>query len=125
VIESFIPKTSSDCATNDSRRYCEASHSKMGKGREGRAVFVSGIARIDEHGDEKEDSFLFDVDKTLLDNDQVTAGLRDHLEREVGHECHEGLLVYLRRIASRSWARRLPRRPAATVRSTGCIQQGG
>jgi len=30
--------------------------------------------------------FLFDVDNTLLDNDQVTADLRDHLEREVGHE---------------------------------------
>jgi len=30
--------------------------------------------------------FLFDVDNTLLDNDQVTADLREHLEREVGHE---------------------------------------
>ena len=34
--------------------------------------------------------FLFDVDNTLLDNDRVTADLRDHLEREVGHECQEG-----------------------------------
>jgi FMN phosphatase YigB (HAD superfamily) len=30
--------------------------------------------------------FLFDVDNTLLDNDRVTADLRRHLEREVGHE---------------------------------------
>ena len=30
--------------------------------------------------------FLFDVDNTLLDNDQVTADLKHHLEREVGSE---------------------------------------
>jgi hypothetical protein len=30
--------------------------------------------------------FLFDVDNTLLDNDGVTDDLREHLEREVGHE---------------------------------------
>jgi FMN phosphatase YigB (HAD superfamily) len=30
--------------------------------------------------------FLLDVDNTLLDNDRVTADLRRHLEREVGHE---------------------------------------
>ena len=30
--------------------------------------------------------FLFDVDNTLLDNDRVSADLRNHLEREVGHE---------------------------------------
>jgi len=30
--------------------------------------------------------FLFDVDNTLLDNDRVTADLKRHLEREVGHE---------------------------------------
>jgi hypothetical protein len=29
---------------------------------------------------------LVDVDNTLLDNDRVTADLRRHLEREVGHE---------------------------------------
>ena len=29
---------------------------------------------------------LFDVDNTLLDNDRVTADLREHLEREMGHE---------------------------------------
>jgi len=34
-------------------------------------------------------AFLFDVDNTLLDNDRVTADLRDHLEREVGHERQE------------------------------------
>ena len=33
--------------------------------------------------------FLFDVDNTLLDNDRVTVDLRDHLEREVGHERQE------------------------------------
>ncbi len=31
-------------------------------------------------------AFLFDVDNTLLDNDRVTADLRGHLEKEVGHE---------------------------------------
>jgi FMN phosphatase YigB (HAD superfamily) len=30
--------------------------------------------------------FLFDVDNTLLDNDRVTADLKRHLDREVGHE---------------------------------------
>jgi FMN phosphatase YigB (HAD superfamily) len=30
--------------------------------------------------------FLFDVDNTLLDNDRVTADLRRHLEKAVGHE---------------------------------------
>jgi FMN phosphatase YigB (HAD superfamily) len=30
--------------------------------------------------------FLFDVDNTLLDNDQVTRDLRRHLEREVGEQ---------------------------------------
>lgn len=30
--------------------------------------------------------FLFDVDNTLLDNDRVAADLKNHLEREVGHE---------------------------------------
>jgi FMN phosphatase YigB (HAD superfamily) len=30
--------------------------------------------------------FLFDVDNTLLDNDRVTADLKQHLEQEVGHE---------------------------------------
>ncbi|MGB7630772.1 MAG: HAD family hydrolase [Candidatus Deferrimicrobium sp.] len=30
--------------------------------------------------------FLFDVDNTLLDNDRVTADLKRHLEKEVGHE---------------------------------------
>ncbi len=33
--------------------------------------------------------FLFDVDNTLLDNDRVSADLRDHLERKVGHERQE------------------------------------
>jgi FMN phosphatase YigB (HAD superfamily) len=30
--------------------------------------------------------FLFDVDNTLLDNDRVTADLKQHLEQEVGHQ---------------------------------------
>ena len=30
--------------------------------------------------------FLFDVDNTLLDNDQVTEDLKRHLDQEVGHE---------------------------------------
>ena len=33
--------------------------------------------------------FLFDVDNTLLDNDRVTADLKRHLDREVGHERQE------------------------------------
>jgi FMN phosphatase YigB (HAD superfamily) len=33
--------------------------------------------------------FLLDVDNTLLDNDGVTADLKQHLELEVGHECQE------------------------------------
>jgi FMN phosphatase YigB (HAD superfamily) len=32
--------------------------------------------------------FLFDVDNTLLDNERIAADLRDHLEGEIGHECH-------------------------------------
>src|SRR5436853_2887590 len=30
--------------------------------------------------------FLFDVDNTLLDNDRVSADLKQHLDKEVGHE---------------------------------------
>lgn len=33
--------------------------------------------------------FLLDVDNTLLDNDGITADLKQHLELEVGHECQE------------------------------------
>jgi FMN phosphatase YigB (HAD superfamily) len=33
--------------------------------------------------------FLFDVDNTLLDNDRVASDLKEHLEREVGHERQE------------------------------------
>jgi hypothetical protein len=33
--------------------------------------------------------FLFDVDNTLLDNDRIALDLKDHLEREVGHERQE------------------------------------
>jgi FMN phosphatase YigB (HAD superfamily) len=31
-------------------------------------------------------NFLLDVDNTLLDNDQITADLRHHLDRQVGHK---------------------------------------
>lgn len=31
-------------------------------------------------------AFLFDVDNTLLDNDRITADLKRHLEKEVGHD---------------------------------------
>lgn len=37
--------------------------------------------------------FLFDVDNTLLDNDRVTADLKQHLEQEVGHEGQERYLT--------------------------------
>jgi FMN phosphatase YigB (HAD superfamily) len=30
--------------------------------------------------------FLFDVDNTLLDNDHVTADLKQHLSTHMGHE---------------------------------------
>src|SRR5205085_672266 len=30
--------------------------------------------------------YLFDVDNTLLDNDRVTADLKDHLKKEVGRQ---------------------------------------
>ena len=33
--------------------------------------------------------FLFDVDNTLLDNDRITADLKQHLERQVGPECQQ------------------------------------
>ncbi len=33
--------------------------------------------------------FLVDVDNTLLDNDRISADLKQHLEREVGHERQE------------------------------------
>jgi hypothetical protein len=33
--------------------------------------------------------FLVDVDNTLLDNDRITADLKGHLEREIGHEREE------------------------------------
>ncbi len=34
--------------------------------------------------------FLFDVDNTLLDNDQIQQDLRRHLTRSVGSHCQEG-----------------------------------
>jgi FMN phosphatase YigB (HAD superfamily) len=33
--------------------------------------------------------FLFDVDNTLLDNDRVTAELRQHLQNKVGQTCQQ------------------------------------
>jgi len=43
--------------------------------------------------------FLFDVDNTLLDNDRVTADLKNHLEKEVGREgsqCYWSIFEQLR-----------------------------
>ena len=43
--------------------------------------------------------FLFDVDNTLLDNDRITADLKEHLEKEVGRagsECYWILFGQLR-----------------------------
>jgi FMN phosphatase YigB (HAD superfamily) len=43
--------------------------------------------------------FLFDVDNTLLDNDRITAELKHHLEKEVGHEgsqCYWNIFEQLR-----------------------------
>jgi FMN phosphatase YigB (HAD superfamily) len=43
--------------------------------------------------------FLFDVDNTLLDNDRVTADLKDHLEKEVGRKgarCYWSIFERLR-----------------------------
>jgi len=43
--------------------------------------------------------FLFDVDNTLLDNDRVTADLKQHLETEVGHQgaqCYWSIFERLR-----------------------------
>src|SRR5260221_391509 len=37
---------SSDCATNDSRRWCAASHSKMSKGREEKTGSIDGFSFV-------------------------------------------------------------------------------
>ena len=47
--------------------------------------------------------FLFDVDNTLLNNDQVTRDLQNHLEREVGMLGRPALLGDLRGPAQRNW----------------------
>lgn len=39
--------------------------------------------------------FLFDVDNTLLDNDQVQDDLRNHLEHELGHESRDRYFAIL------------------------------
>ena len=44
--------------------------------------------------------FLFDVDNTLIDNDQVTADLRDHLDREVGAQVAKSYWQYLEHLRS-------------------------
>jgi FMN phosphatase YigB (HAD superfamily) len=33
--------------------------------------------------------FLVDIDNTLLDNDRIQQDIQDHLERELGAQCHE------------------------------------
>jgi FMN phosphatase YigB (HAD superfamily) len=45
--------------------------------------------------------FLFDVDNTLLDNDRVTADLREYLETNVGHERQERYWAICNRLRDR------------------------
>jgi len=42
--------------------------------------------------------FLFDVDNTLLDNDRVSADLKHHLEKEVGHERQQRYWVFFEQL---------------------------
>ena len=64
-------------------------HPRYQRGREERPIFVLGSLAQGNTAMKKKTVFLFDVDNTLLDNDRVTADLRGHLEREVGHERQE------------------------------------
>lgn len=47
--------------------------------------------------------FLFDVDNTLLDNDRVTADLREHLEREIGRERQERYRMIFGQLRAELW----------------------
>ena len=47
-----------------------------------RVAFDCGIRRAGEIA--MSNVLFFDVDNTLLNNDEVTADLREHLERELG-----------------------------------------
>jgi FMN phosphatase YigB (HAD superfamily) len=42
--------------------------------------------------------FLFDVDNTLLDNDQVVADLMRYLEDEIGHERQQRYWIYFEQL---------------------------
>ena len=44
--------------------------------------------------------FLFDVDNTLLDNDRVSADLKRHLNREVGHERQQRYWAFFEELRS-------------------------
>ena len=44
--------------------------------------------------------FLFDVDNTLLDNDRVSADLKHHLEKEVGHERQKRYWAFFEQLRS-------------------------
>src|SRR5947209_10809329 len=44
--------------------------------------------------------FLFDVDNTLLDNDRVSADLKNHLEKEVGHERQKRYWTFFEQLRS-------------------------
>ncbi|HEV2114004.1 MAG TPA: hypothetical protein VGR50_07620 [Terriglobales bacterium] len=44
--------------------------------------------------------FLFDVDNTLLDNDRVSADLKHHLEKEVGHERQQRYWAFFEELRS-------------------------
>ena len=57
--------------------------------------------------------FLLDVDNTLLDNDRVTADLREFLEREVGPEHAARYFEIFEELRERARLRRLSRRAAA------------
>ena len=59
--------------------------------------------------------FLFDVDNTLIFNDQIIADLEEYLSAEVGAG-RAGLLEILRGVARGAGLRRLSRRPATLSR---------
>ena len=44
--------------------------------------------------------FLFDVDNTLLDNDRVSADLKNHLDKEVGHERQKRYWTFFEQLRS-------------------------
>ena len=49
---------------------------------------------------DKKTVFLFDVDNTLLNNDRVTADLKHHLDKEVGHDRAQRYWEFFEKIRS-------------------------